>query len=120
MLRFLYAEDLGAFPKLADSMFRDRAIQFQDRLGWDVVVDANGHERDDYDRENPLYVIWENRDGTHGGSLRLLPTTGPTMVNQHFLHLLDGGPVTSPLIWECTRFCLAQGADPHVAAPIRE
>ena len=32
------------------------------------------------------------------------------MVNDHFPHLLGDGVITSPVIWECTRFCLAQGA----------
>jgi acyl homoserine lactone synthase len=118
MLRYLYADDLPTYPKLADTMFRDRADQFKTRLGWDVTVDAAGHERDEYDDLNPLYVIWENADGSHGGSMRFLPTTGSVMVNDHFSDLLGGGAVSSPVIWECTRFCLARGADAKVAAAL--
>lgn len=117
MLRYLYGSELCQFPKLAESMFQDRADQFRTRLGWDVQVDATGAERDQYDALNPLYVIWENPDATHGGSMRFLPTTGQTMVNDHFGQLTDG-PITSPLIWECTRFCLSRGAAPHVAAAL--
>lgn len=108
MIRYLYADQLDQFPILRDSMFRDRADQFRVRLGWDVAVDGDGFEKDEYDRVNPLYVIWEKPDGHHGGSMRLLPTTGPTMVNDHFGHLTDGVRIESPLIWECTRFCLAR------------
>ncbi len=115
MLRYLYGNDLSRHPKLADQMFRDRADQFKTRLGWNVTVDDAGFERDAYDALNPLYVIWEQADGSHGGSMRFLPTTGPVMVNDHFADLTTG-PITSPLIWECTRFCLARGADPRVAA----
>lgn len=118
MLRYIYASDLHRYPKLASSMFRDRADQFKTRLGWDVTIDENGEERDNYDQLNPLYVIWEEMDGTHGGSMRFLPTTGPVMVNDVFGHLTGGGPVTSPLIWECTRFCLARGAAPQVAGAL--
>lgn len=118
MIRYIHGHDLHKFPKLAESMFRDRADQFKTRLGWAVSVDAQGFERDEYDDENPLYVIWEESDGTHGGSMRLLPTTGRTMVNDHFLHLTDGVRIQSPLIWECTRFCLARGAKPGVAAAL--
>ena len=117
MLRYVYANDLAAFPELATSMFKDRADQFKTRLGWEVEVDGEGAERDSYDAMNPLYVIWEEPDGSHGGSMRFLPTTGPVMVNDHFGHLISG-PVTSPLIWECTRFCLARGAGAHVAAAL--
>lgn len=115
MIRYIYGDELDAFPKLQDSMFRDRAIQFKDRLGWDVGVDASGWERDEYDDLNPLYVIWETASGHHGGSMRYLPTTGSTMVQDHFSHLYDT-QITSPLIWECTRFCLAPDAKPRVAA----
>ena len=118
MLRYVYAEDLHQFPKLADSMFRDRADQFKERLGWEVSVDENGYEKDQYDALNPLYVIWEMPDGTHGGSMRFLPTTGRTMINEHFTSAMGGGTVVSPLIWECTRFCLKRGAPAHVAAAL--
>lgn len=118
MLRYLYANDLGQYPMLRDTMFRDRAVQFHDRLGWQVTVDENGFERDEYDALNPLYVIWQRPDGTHGGSMRFLPTTGRTMVNDHFLALTDGVEIRSPLIWECTRFCLNGEADGRVAAAL--
>lgn len=118
MLRYIYADQLNAFPKLRDTMFRDRADQFKDRLGWDVAVDQEGFEKDQYDALNPLYVIWELPDGTHGGSMRFLPTTGRTMVNEHFSHVIGGGAVVSPLIWESTRFCLKKGAPAHVAAAL--
>ena len=118
MLRYVYGSQLDDIPVLADTMFRDRAIQFRDRLGWDVAVDAQGYERDEYDAEDPLYVIWERPDGRHGGSMRYLPTMGPTMVNDHFSNLLDGEVIQSPFIWESTRFCLAPGADTRVAAAL--
>lgn len=118
MIRYLYADQLGDYPLLATSMFRDRAVQFHDRLGWAVTVDASGEERDEYDGLDPLYVIWERSDGTHGGSMRFLPTTGRTMVNEHFADLLGGGTIESPAIWECTRFCLAPKAAPEVSAAL--
>lgn len=118
MLRYLTAEGLAHFPKLRDTMFRDRAAQFSERLGWAVLVDDSGHERDQYDRLNPLYVIWQQPDGRHGGSMRFLPTTGRCMVNEHFRHLNGDVPLNDPAIWECTRFCLSPGAAPHVAAAL--
>lgn len=118
MIRFVYADQLDTYPRLRDSMFRDRAEQFKTRLQWDVTVDADGFERDAYDAENPIYVIYELPDGTHGGSMRILPTTGPTMINDHFLHLTDGVAIQSPFIWECTRFCLSPKADGRVAGAL--
>ena len=110
MIKYIYADALDAFPTLQQGMFKDRATQFKERLNWDVTVNCDGFETDSYDAMNPLYVIYELADGTHGGSMRILPTTGETMVNDHFTHLTDGVAVSSPLIWECTRFVVSPNA----------
>ena len=119
MLNYIYGSELNHFPKLRETMFTDRARQFSDRLGWSAItVNEEGFETDDYDSLNPLYVIWETKDGTHGGSMRLLPTVGRTMVNDHFLHLTDGVKIESPLIWECTRLCISPTSDSRVTAAL--
>ena len=118
MLRYIYAEDLQYMPKLRDTMFRDRAHQFRQRLEWEVKVDAQRFERDEDDAMNPLYVIWERADGSHGGSMRFLPTMAETMINDHFTHLTDGVEIRHPMIWECTRFCLAPDAEPRISAAL--
>ena len=118
MLRYIYADQMALYPKLRDTMFRDRADQFKTRLGWDVTVNEKGEESDQYDELNPLYVIWQRSDGSHGGSMRFLPTVGRCMVNEHFLDITQGVRIESPLIWECTRFCLSRGSDPAVAAAL--
>lgn len=117
MLRYVYGDALDDFPNLKADMFRHRALQFKTRLGWDVSVDAKGYERDEYDDLNPLYVIWEEPAGRHGGSMRFLPTSGRTMVSDHFRHLSDTH-ITSPMVWECTRFCLGPDASPRVASAL--
>ena len=48
MINYVYADQLAQFPRLQDAMFKDRAAQFKDRLGWQVLVDENGWERDEY------------------------------------------------------------------------
>lgn len=119
MLHYIYANELYQFPKLRDGMFRDRAAQFGHRLGWDAVhVDVHGHEKDAYDTMNPLYIIWELEDGSHGGSMRMMPTISQTMVNDHFTDLTDGVYIRSPLIWECTRFCISPLADRRATAAL--
>ncbi len=107
MIRYVNSHQLSKFPVLVDGMFRDRAAQFHDRMKWDVTVDDRGWEQDQYDALGPLYIIYENEDGTHGGSGRLMPTTGRTMIGEHFTHLTDGVSIQSPTIWEITRFCVS-------------
>lgn len=110
MIRYLYASQLKQFPELSAEMFRDRAAQFIDRLEWDLTRDEDGGERDQYDAMNPLYLILERPDGGHAASMRVMPSVGRTMVNDHFTHLNHGVGIRAPFIWECTRFCLTPEA----------
>lgn len=118
MIKYVFGTDLWLFPKLARTMFRDRAIQFSERLEWEVDVDSKGYERDQYDILNPIYVIVENEEGRHAGSMRLLPTSGRTMINEHFAASLPGTKIKSPTTWECTRFCLSPTAGRRTAAQL--
>jgi len=106
MIRQVTSRNASANETLLEEMFRARKRLFKDRLNWDVTVDARGREMDEYDRLDPLYVIAVDDDGHHQGSCRLLPTTGETMLRDHFTRLFDGVVIESPLIWECTRFCV--------------
>ena len=114
MLHYLTAGELARRPSLQRAMYRDRARQFHDRLGWEVSVDAAGLERDQYDTPAATYVIWAP-DGHHMGSMRFLPTTGPTMLNDHFAHVA-GQTLSHPGLTECTRFCIAPEAPGRTAA----
>ena len=106
MIHFLSSKELQDFPRLQRTMFRDRAEQFKIRLKWDVRVNSYGEEYDSYDAMNPIYVILKGPDGSHRGSMRLMPTTGPCMLNDHFHHLIPSGTLADERIWECTRFCV--------------
>jgi acyl homoserine lactone synthase len=90
---------------LLDDMFRLRARIFRDRLGWDVGV-VDDLERDRFDDLMPVYVI--DVDGrTVRGSLRLLPTTGPTLSAETFSDTIpDAAALSAPTIWECSRLCV--------------
>ena len=112
MFTLVYGDDLFDFPGLANQMFCDRRAQFADAYGWELDVDKLGREIDQYDLMNPLYLILRDQEGRHIGSTRLMPTTGPTMIADHFSDLTDGVQIESPTIWETTRFFIAdRGAD---------
>jgi acyl homoserine lactone synthase len=95
------------YSHLMDDMFRLRARVFHDRLGWDLQV-ADGKERDTYDDEGPVYLIYADDETREvKGSMRLLPTTGPTVLADFFSDTLpDAVHLSAPTIWECTRFCV--------------
>ncbi|MBB4217865.1 N-acyl-L-homoserine lactone synthetase [Rhizobium sp. BK212] len=107
MLRILTKDMLDTDRRAFDEMFRARAAVFRDRLGWQVDV-RDQWERDRYDEaEDPVYLVTQRPSGTLTGSLRLLPTTGATMLKSEFRHFFDQPiDVDSPTTWECTRFCV--------------
>jgi N-acyl-L-homoserine lactone synthetase len=110
MIRLIQGRDRRNFPREIDEMFRLRAQVFRDRMGWDVVV-KDGWEIDRFDELGPLYLLCLDDREVVRGSARLLPTTGPHMLNDVFSELLPGGnPVRSALMWESSRFSVDRSA----------
>lgn len=89
------------------AMFKLRKKVFHDLLKWDVNVEGE-IEIDHFDDANPLYVLsYAPNTGRLRGSLRLLPTLGPNMLDDTFPVLLGGEPeIRSAGIWESSRFCI--------------
>lgn len=114
MIKILTNADRNAFPALFDDMYRARARHFHDRLGWAVMV-RDGREIDRYDEvEDPVYLMAIDQAGRATGSLRILPTTGSTMLKAEFADFFDEPvDVESPTAWECTRFCVHPPTDDH-------
>lgn len=106
MIKTLTTGDREHSTELFDQMFRSRALVFHERLQWRVSV-KDGWETDRYDDEDPVYLLALDENGEHQGSLRLLPTTGPTMLQNEFSDFFtESVDVSAPTIWECTRFCI--------------
>jgi len=107
MFFLLQATDYAKYRRLLDQMFRLRKRVFSDELGWDVPVSGD-MERDMYDDLKPAYLLWTDEDRTTlYGSLRLLPTTGPTLLNDVFRATYPNDiDLCHPVIWEGTRMCI--------------
>lgn len=107
MIHVIEQHNMHQHLDLLEQMFRLRARIFHDRLGWDVQV-HNGQERDRFDDEWPVYLIYvDDESEVIKGSLRLLPTTGPTLFSEVFADTVpQAAHLVAPSIWECTRFCL--------------
>jgi hypothetical protein len=68
---------------IVDDMLKARAEVFHHRLHWRVTVE-NDREIDSYDSYDPLYLISvDDNTGIARGSLRLLPTSGPHMIETY-------------------------------------
>jgi len=92
-------------------MHRLRKLIFYDTLKWEVPVDG-GIERDYYDDCQPVYLVWCSVDRKIlFGCLRLLPTTGPTLLYDVFGRTIPGTvELSAPGIWEATRCCVDAAA----------
>lgn len=106
MIQLITPEIYGEFIDELAAMYRLRFRIFKERLGWDVQVSAD-MEVDELDACHPVYLLERGDDGRIQGCVRLLPTTGPTMLRDTFPALLDGEAAPkSDTIWESSRFGL--------------
>lgn len=88
------------------AMFEARKRVFVDLLGWDLAVLADKYEVDQYDDAHASYLILADQAQRHLASARLLPTTRPHLLGEHFAELCDQAPPSGAGTWEITRFCL--------------
>jgi N-acyl-L-homoserine lactone synthetase len=103
----LSQHQFGLNLDLLAAMFRLRGRVFKDRLGWTVSV-TEDLELDVYDVLNPTYLLLVAAGREVVGCVRLLPTTGPTMLAETFPQLLSGRrPPRNNRILESSRFSRA-------------
>ncbi|MFC4595403.1 acyl-homoserine-lactone synthase [Sphingobium tyrosinilyticum] len=107
MLSFEQGVSARVPDALMADMYRDRKRVFIDLLGWDLPVLDDKFEIDQFDSPDTLYLIVGQPDGTHLGSMRLLPTDRPTIIGDFFEHLCDTGAPRSGQVWELSRLCLS-------------
>lgn len=101
-------------------MHRDRKRVFVDWLKWDVPVVDGRYEIDQFDTPAAVYLLRLDPDGRHLGSIRLLPTTEPHLLDTIFVAALgiDDLP-TGPTVWEASRICTSPDIDKETATRVR-
>lgn len=111
MIQLIEPEYYGAFIDDLADMHRLRYRVFKQRLDWTVQVSGD-MEVDEFDVLRPVHLLHRSRAGQIQGCVRLLPSTGPTMLRDTFPILLDGEPApNNGQIWESSRFALDLPAD---------
>jgi acyl homoserine lactone synthase len=116
MMQLITSEYYGSFTCELAEMHCLRYRVFKERLDWDVQVSGD-MEIDIFDALHPAYLLQRTSNGRVQGCVRLLPSTGPTMLRDTFPILLDGvSAPASPTIWESSRFALDIQADAPKAA----
>ncbi|WP_197329309.1 acyl-homoserine-lactone synthase [Ralstonia syzygii] len=101
----------GRLPEGVDAALAHYRHQiFVGQLGWQLPMADGMFERDQYDRDDTVYVVARDANGTICGCARLLPTTRPYPLKDVFAPLLmKGMPAPeSPGVWELSRFAARQ------------
>jgi acyl homoserine lactone synthase len=105
MIKLIAPEHYDQFGDALAEMHRLRARVFKGRLDWVGALEGD-QEIDRFDALRPHYLLLHAEDRLIG-SVRFLPSTGPTMLSETFTELLAGTPApASPTIWESSRFAL--------------
>lgn len=90
------------------SLFNDRRRQFINRHKWDLQVNKDGYEIDEYDDELSDYLVVHDC-GVHLGSCRVRPTNASSMIadhfSQHFPKIGEYLDSANGKIHEVSRFC---------------
>lgn len=93
----------GRLPEAVDAALAHYRHQiFVGQLGWQLPMADGRFERDQYDRDDTVYVVARDADGAICGCARLLPTTRPYLLKDVFAPLLMRGVPApeSPGVWE--------------------
>jgi N-acyl-L-homoserine lactone synthetase len=102
------------------AMHADRKRVFVDTLRWALPVVDGQYEVDEYDTDAATYlIVQEPQTGTHMGSVRIVPTSGPHLLGDKFAHLCADAVPTGADTCEITRLCTAPGLTREIAADVR-
>ncbi|WP_416457053.1 acyl-homoserine-lactone synthase [Pseudomonas sp. LFS022] len=116
LLMQTFVHEAGRLPAhIAAELGSYRYRVFVEQLGWQLPSEDEKFERDQYDRDDTVYVLGRDANGEICGCARLLPTTRPYLLQEVFPHLLaDEHPAPrSAHVWELSRFAATpeEGAD---------
>jgi len=106
-MNFLTAPLNDLPPGLHARLAHYRHRVFVERLGWKLDT-PYGYEQDQFDHDETIHIIARNDSGRIVGCGRLLPCTGPYLLESVFPQLLNGAePPRGTDVWELSRFAAA-------------
>lgn len=111
-IKIVRPDERWQFSRAMMEMHHHRKQIFVDRLGWDLPNRGSWLEVDEFDNEHAVYIMIVSGDGSHLGSVRLLPTSVPHMLSTLFADLCPGGAPMGEGVWEISRLVATpEGAD---------
>jgi len=102
MVHIVTQENRSLYQPELDAMFRMRYETFVEGRGWNLPCEK-GFEKDQFDRDDAVYLLHLDASGDLTGSMRLLPTTGGTILSDVFPYLSTDELPHDARIWESSR-----------------
>jgi N-acyl-L-homoserine lactone synthetase len=103
MIDLVLPETRFGFAAALMEMHHDRKQVFVDRFGWRLPAKGSWLEVDQFDDDYAIYLLARSPEGRHRGSVRLLPSSRPHMLDSLFSHLCPGGVPRGDDCWEISR-----------------
>ena len=109
--RLIQANSLENSTILA-SMHSLRCQVFHHELHWTTGLNiTDGKEFDQYDQLDTTYIVRIDANGDVDASCRLIPTSKPYMIAEHYPEFVEKIPIPHyDDIWEISRFCASEKA----------
>ena len=103
MIDLVLPEARFGFAGALMEMHHDRKRVFVDRFGWRLPAKGSWLEVDQFDNDYAVYLLARSEEGRHQGSVRLLPSSRPHMLDTLFSHLCPAGVPGGDDVWEISR-----------------
>ena len=111
LFKIIEANDESEVNTLA-SMHHLRWKVFSQELHWSVGLQTfNRMEFDEYDNTGTYYIVRLNDYGIVDATCRLMPTSKPYMLEEHYAHFVSNEAMPkSDTVWEFSRTCASAEA----------
>ncbi len=104
MIHLVTYENIADYAALIEEMFLWRHRIYVEQRGWKEIARPDCREIDQFDTRDAVYLIAVDDSGGFTGSVRLNPSSKPTLLSEVFPHLiLRGELLNSPKVWDWTR-----------------
>lgn len=106
MIHAVSLKNQHLYGRQLDQMFRMRHAFYVEGHGWAGLTSKDGRETDEFDGENTVYLMSLDPFGDVAASVRLNPTTGPTLLAKFADHSDEALPSTESA-WDISRWIAA-------------
>jgi len=105
-IRIVTSDNRHLFEDCLEDMFKMRARAAIEEMGWNIPIDDNKRDIDQFDYPDTIYILHYNTDGTIGGCARLNPTTRPHLISDIFASMCFSEVPSAPDIYTYSRYLI--------------